>query len=326
MNKILSQDEVDALLTGVSDGEVSTEPDTASEVGQVLPYDFSDRSIYLQTRPLNLATVNDRLAKLLGTSLATALRRQVHTRAQEVELKKFTDFIHSLPTATSLHLFKMEPLPGLGILVLDGPLVFNLLETFFGAAGPGQTKMEGREFTTIENKLINKVATLVLSDQEKAWESVHPLRFTLEHIETTPQFTELLNPDEVIISIKFEVELDDPIGLITFCIPYSTLEPIREHLDTPYHRKDQKIESKWTKTIKKHLQQATVEMAVELGRTWLPARELLGLKPGDVLILDKDYTESLVVKVECVPKFSGFAGLWKGKKAFKVNQFFEENL
>ena len=325
MNQILSKDEVDALLTKVSEGEVPTEPDTQGELAEALPYDFTDRITYLQGKPLNLAAVNDRLAKLLRVSLATALRRPVYTRALETELKKFSGFVGALPVPTSLHLFKMEPLPGLGMLVLDSTLVFSLLETLFGAAGPGPSKVKGRDFTPIENKLINKVATLALTDLERAWEPVYSFRFTVEHSESNPQFAELIDPDEVMISVKFEVELDEPIGLITFCIPYSTLGPIRHLLEAPYNRKEQERESKWAEWTKNHLQQATVEMAVEVGRTQIPARQLLELKPGDVLILDRDYTEPLVVKVESVPKFNAFAGLWKGKKAFKINQFIEDN-
>ena len=226
---------------------------------------------------------------------------------------------------TSLHLFRMEPLPGLGMLVLDSPLVFSLLETFFGGSGPGQSKVEGRDFTTIENKLINKVVTLALADLEKAWEPVHSLRFTLERSETNPQFTEMVNPDEVMICVSFELGLEEPIGLITFCLSYSTLEPIRERLETPYHRQEEESESAWAEVLKKHLRQVTVEMAMEVGGTQIPARQLLELDPGDVLVLDKDYTEPLVVKVESVPKFNGFAGLWRGKKAFRVNQVMEDN-
>jgi flagellar motor switch protein FliM len=165
------------------------------------------------------------------------------------------------------------------------------------------------------------VVTLALADLEKAWEPVHSFRFPLERSETNPQFAELVNPDEVIISVKFEVEMDEPIGLITFCIPYSTLEPVRKLLETPYHRKEQESKSEWAEAAEKHLQHTLVEMAVEVGRTQIPARQLLELNPGDVLVLDKDYTEPLVVKVENVPKFDAFAGLWKGKKAFKVNRY-----
>ena len=325
MNKILSKDEVDALLTGVSDGEVDTEPDKTPASAKAIPYDFTDRSTYLQSRPLNLEAVNDRLAKLLGVSFATALRRPANTSTKEVELKKLSEFTGALTVPTSLHLFKMEPLPGLGMLALDSSLAFSLLETFFGAAGPGQSKVEERDFTTIENKLIHKVVTLALADLEKAWEPVHSLSLTLERSESNPQFAELADPHEVIISIKFEVQLDEPIGLMTFCIPYSSLEPIRQRLQTPYNLDEQESESEWAEVTTRHLKQATVEMAVEVGKTQIPARQLLELSPGDVLVLDKDYTEPLLVKVEDVPKLYAFAGLSKGKKAFKVNDFIEDN-
>lgn len=324
MNKILSQDEVDALLTGVTGGEVPTEPDDETELQDVAPYDFTDRSTYLQGRPLNLEAINDRLARLLRVSLAGALHRPVYIRAERVELKKFGDFVRALPVPTSLHLFKMEPLHGLGMMVMDSPLVFSLLETFFGAVGPGRAKVEGRDFTSIENKIIKRVVGVALADLEKAWEPIVALSCPLEHSETNPQFAELVNPDEIIISVKFEVELEEPIGFITFCIPYSNLEPIRERLETPYQRKEQEIENKWVGGIKHHLQQAVVEMAVELGRTSIPARDLLELNKGDILVLDQDFTEPLLVKVEEVTKFDAFAGTRKGNKAVKVNRFIEE--
>jgi flagellar motor switch protein FliM len=326
MNKVLSQDEVDALLKGMSGGEVATEPASRPGTPDVVPYDFTDRSTYLRGRPLNLHMVNDRFARLFRISLSASVRRPVFVEARPLELKRFGEFIRALPVPTSLHLISMQPLPGLAVMVLESPLIFSLVEAYFGAAGLGRAKVEGREFTAIENRVIHKVVGLALADQEKAWESIESLRLNLEYSETNPQYAEVVAPDEVIISVTFEVELEGPIGLITLCIPYSNMDPIRERLEAPYHRKEQQPEPKWTEAIRASLPRSTVELEVELGRTQITARELLGLGVGDIIVLDQHFNEPLMAKVAGVPKFDGFVGVVKGNKAFKLNGPLEERV
>jgi len=319
MNKVLSQAEVDALLKGMAGGKVTTESGAQAAATEAIPYDFTDQTSYLKRRPLNLGAAFERFARLFRLTLTGALRRSVFAQPKGMELAKFRDFIRNLPVPTSLHVFRIDPLPGLGILVLESPLIFCLLEAFFGSSSTGRTKVEGREFTPIENKVITKVVNFALADQEKAWESIQPLRFALEHSETNPQFAQVIAPDEVIYRIDFEVEFDEPIGLITFCIPYSTLEPIRDRLATPYHRKEQKPEPIWAERIRGHLPQCPVEVAVELGRTRISARDLLELKPGDVIVLDQEFSDPLVTRVEGIPKFTVFGGICRGNKAFRFH-------
>ena len=322
MSKILSQDEVDALLKGMSGGEIEVETDTGPGADGVVVYDLTNQDRIIRGRMPTLEIINDRFARLFRTTLSSALRKIVDMTTTSVDMVKFGEFMRSLPVPTSLHIFKMDPLRGHAIFVLESKLVFNLVETFFGGAGGGEVKIEGRDFTAIEQQLTRKVVMMSLKDMEQAWKPVHELSLVYQRTEINPQFASIVPPSDVVIVVKFELEMEHTAGTITVCIPYSTVEPIRGKLYAGFQSDQLEVDHEWMRRFRVQLREAQVDLTVELGRAMVRSGDLLNLKVGDILPLEKDVNESLIAMVEGVPKFKGRAGMSRGSKAFKVEGFY----
>ena len=318
MSKILSQDEVDALLKGMSGGEIEVETDTGPGADGVIVYDLTNQDRIIRGRMPTLEIINDRFARLYRTTLSSALRKIVDMTTTSVDMVKFGEFLRSLPVPTSLHIFKMDPLRGHAIFVLESKLVFNLVETFFGGSGGGDVKIEGRDFTAIEQQLTRKVVMLALKDMEQAWKPVHEVTMVYQRTEINPQFASIVPPSDVVIVVKFEMEMEHAAGTITVCIPYSTIEPIRAKLYAGFQSDQLEVDHEWMRRFRVQLREAQVELTVELGRTMISSGRLLELQIGDVIKLEKDINDHLIGRVEGIPKFRGRAGTSRGAKAYRV--------
>lgn len=237
-----------------------------------------------------------------------------------VQMMKFGEFIKTLPVPSSLHVLKMEPLRGHAILVLESKLVFTLLDLFFGGSGKTAFRIEGRDFTAIESRLIQKLVGMILADLEKAWNAVHALTFQYVRSEINPQFVSIVPPSDLVLTIPFGVELDQFTGAITLCIPYSTIEPIKVKLYSGYQSDQLEVDRNWIKRFLERLKTSEVEVKVELGRSRLMVQDLLRLKVGDVLPLEKEVTEPLAVQIQGVPKFLGKPGVCGGNRAIQIEQ------
>lgn len=323
MSKILSQDEVDALLKGMSGGEIEVESDVSADQDGVIPYDLTNQDRIIRGRMPTLEIINDRFARLFRTTLSSALRKIVDMTTTSVDLIKFGEFMRSLPVPTSLHIFKMNPLRGHAIMVLESKLVFNLVETFLGGSSGEEIKIEGRDFTAIEQQLTRKVVKLGLKDMENAWKPVHEVFLEYQRTEINPQFASIVPPSDVVIVIKFELEMEHTAGTVTLCLPYSTVEPIRSKLYAGFQSDQLEVDVEWMRRFRRQLQDARVQISVEVGRALLSSGKLLEMKVGDVFALDKDIDDYLVAKVEGVPKYLGRAGVYRGNKAFRVEGYVE---
>jgi flagellar motor switch protein FliM len=318
MTKVLSQEEVDSLLRGMSDGEIEVETDVGVNDSGVIPYDLTNQDRIIRGRMPTLEIINDRFARLFRTTLSAAVRKVVDLSTTSVDMIKFGEFMRALPVPTSLHIFKMDPLRGHAILVIESKLVFNLVETFFGGAGASEMKIEGRDFTPIEHRLTKKVVLLILEDMEKAWRPVHPVTTEYARTEINPQFASIVPPTDVVVVIKFELEIDQTAGTITMCIPYSTIEPIRQKLYAGFQSDQLEVDHVWMQRFQNQLREAAVDFRVVLGTTRLRSRELLNLRRGDIIQLDQDVSDPLYAEVQGVRKFKGIPGLRRGAKAFQV--------
>ena len=322
MNKVLSQDEVDALLRGMSGGEIEVETGVGSGADGVVVYDLTNQDRIIRGRMPTLEIINDRFARLFRTTISTSLRKIVDITTTSVDMVKFGEFMRSLPVPTSLHIFKMDPLRGHAVFVLESKLVFNLVETFFGGAGTGEVKVEGRDFTAIEQQLTRKVVLMALRDLEQAWKPVHDLTLVYQRTENNPQFASIVPPSDVVIVVKFEMEMEHAAGTITVCIPYSTIEPIRNKLYAGFQSDQLEVDHEWMRRFRAQLRDAEIEVTIEVGRAEVLSGSLLEFKVGDVITLDKDINEPLVALIQGVPKFVGRAGTFKGNKAFKVEGYY----
>ncbi len=318
MSQFLSQEEVDALLRGITEGAVVTEQSVGEDDGKIRPYDLTNQERIIRGRMPTLEIINQKFARLLRASLSGNLRRVIDVGARNVEMSKFGEFLKTLPVPTSMHIIRMNPLRGGALLVIESKLVFALIDSFFGGPGNSQVKVEGREFTAIETHMILRVANLIFSDMQKAWESVEPITVELERSEVNPQFVGIVPPSDVVVVTPFEVEMDEAHGLITFCLPYSTIEPIRSKLYAGFQTERLEVDQNWLRRIVHQLQSLEVEMSAEFGSAELTVRSLLSLQVGDIIRLDQDCDNPLVVRVEGVPKFTGFARVVRQKKAVEI--------
>ena len=321
MNKLLSQDEVDSLLRGLDTGDIGAVDDFELESKDDLDsFDWATAGLNIRGNMPLLEVVNSRFSQKLRGSLSNSLRKMLDITPDPIETVKYSDFQRSLPVPTSMHLFKMEPLRGLGIIVVESRLVFSLVEAYFGGTGIGATKIEGREFTSIENRIIEKVVHMALNNLAEAWEDVHPIKTEFVRSESNPLVVNVIPGEELLISTKFEIELSKVLGNIIICFPYASYQPIRHKLAGDYRDEEQvtQMDRNWIEGLEYQLRGTEVKLNVDLGKTELSVGDFLNLKEGDILILDKNYKQPLVAKVEEIKLFEGFAGRYKNKKVFKV--------
>jgi len=317
MNKILAQDEVDALLRGLSGGTIETETDIPENDAGIVPFDLANQDRIIRGRMPVLEIVNDRFARLCTNALSNAVRKRVELNPISIDMTKFGDFIRSLPVPTSINIFKMDPLRGNAIVVVDARLVFSLVENVFGGAG-SQPKIEGREFTRIEQAVVDRVIRIALDNMEESWRPVHDVKLELVRSEINPQFAAIVPPSDVVVVITFEVELDTSIGTLIICLPYATIEPIRSKLHASFQTERLEIDHAWVARLKERLLETSVELKIHFGNAQITGNQLLRLQVGDVIVLDTDVEDLLTCTVAGVLKYQGLAGTVKSMKAFQI--------
>ncbi len=317
MNKILAQDEVDALLRGLSGGEIESENDLPDDDSGIVAFDLANQDRIIRGRMPVLEIVNDRFARLCTNALSNSIRKRVELNPISIDMAKFGEFIRSLPVPTSINIFKMDPLRGNAIIVVDSRLVFALVENVFGGAG-SQPKVEGREFTRIEQAVVDKIIKISLESMEESWRPVHDVKLELVRSEINPQFAAIVPPSDVVVVITFEVELDTAIGSMVICLPYATIEPIRSKLHASFQTERLEIDHAWVARLKERLLETPVEFKIHFGNTQITGNQLLRMKVGDVLVLDTDVEDLLPCTVAGVTKYYGLGGTVKSMQSFQI--------
>ena len=317
MNKILAQDEVDALLRGLSGGEIESEGDIPDDDSGIVAFDLANQDRIIRGRMPVLEIVNDRFARLCTNALSNTVRKRVELNPISIDMTKFGEFMRSLPVPTSINIFKMDPLRGNAIIVVDSRLVFALVENVFGGAGT-QPKIEGREFTRIEQAVVDKVIKIALDNMEESWRPVHDVKLELVRSEINPQFAAIVPPSDVVVVITFEVELDSSIGSMIICLPYATIEPIRSKLHASFQTERLEVDHAWVARLKERLLETPVECKIHFGNTQISGTQLLRMQVGDVLVLDTDVEDLLRCTVAGVTKYYGIAGTVKSMKSFQI--------
>lgn len=317
MNKVLAQDEVDALLRGLSGGEIESEQNIADDADGIVPFDLTNQDRIIRGRMPVLEIVNDRFARLCTNALSNSVRKRVELNPISIDMTKFGDFMRSLPVPTSINIFKMDPLRGNALIIVDSRLVFALVENVFGGAG-SQPKVEGREFTRIEQAIVNKVVKIALENMEESWRPVHDVKMELVRSEINPQFATIVPPSDVVVIISFEVELETSLGSMVICLPYATIEPIRGKLHASFQTERLEVDHAWMNRLKERLLETNVELIVKFGHTTISGNQLLRMQVGDVIVLNTDVEDMLTCTVEGVEKYQGIAGTVKAMKAFQI--------
>jgi flagellar motor switch protein FliM len=314
-NEVLNQDEIDALLHGVDKGAVSTEATAAP--GEAQPFDFANQARIVRGRMPTLEMINDRFQRQFRTSLFGMLRRQPEIQMLPVQTVKFADYVHSLAVPTNLNMVKFLPLRGTGLIVLDPKFVFAAVDNFFGGVGRF-AKIEGREFTATENRIIHMVLKHLFGDLKEAWS--HVARLDIEYLssEVNPHFANIVSPTEVVVVSTFRIELDGGGGDIHITMPYSMLEPMKELLHAGVASDRAEHDERWGQALREEIEDAEVELSTTLGRGKITMQQLLSLQPGD--ILPCDFNGRAMVMAEDVPVFRGKFGVSHGQQAVQIEE------
>jgi len=315
MNEHLSQDEIDALLTGVDSGDVDTSLDVMVADGEVITYDLSSQERIVRGRMPTLDMINNRFTRYLRISMFNMLRRVVEVTTVGVKLVKFSEYTQSLFMPTSLNLVNMLPLRGTGLFMLDPNLVFATVDNFFGGDGRYHTRIEGRDFTPTENRVIQLLLKVLFEDMEKSWEPVMKLDIKYLTSEMNPQFANIVTPTEIVVVSTFKMEIEGGGGEFNIVMPNSMMEPIRELLDAGLQSEQISTDGRWSNTLKNELRHAVVQLDSTMAHTKMTLGEILNLNAGDVVSVDMP--EMVTVRAAKIPVFRGSLGTSNGKNAVK---------
>ena len=311
---LLSQDEIDALLHGVDSGAVDVEPPPAP--GEARTYDFATQERIIRGRLPTLEMINERFARTWRIGLFNLLRRSADLSVRGIDMIRFGEYMHSLQVPTNINLVKMKPLRGTGIVMFEPRLVFTVVDNFFGGNGKYHTRIEGREFTPTEMRVIQLLLKQTFSDFAEAWAPVMNVEFEYMNSEVNPHFANIISPREYIVVCRFHVELEGGGGELHLALPWSMLEPIREQLDAGVQSDRVEKDENWTSALHAQLQDVAVDVKSTLATRQISLRELSKLKVGDVIPID--LKPEIPVHVEHLPLFTGEFGIHNGKNAVKI--------
>jgi flagellar motor switch protein FliM len=317
--EILSQDEIDSLLKGVQTGDIGTGGDTDAPEG-TQAFNFRSQERIIRGRMPGLEIAHARFARTFRNSLATILRRFVDVSVHGITMMKFGDFMKTLPLPSNINMFRMKPLKGLSLFIIEAPMVFAFVECFFGGQTVQYVKAEGRYFTAIEQKVIKKIMESAFADMAASWAGITHFEPEYTGNEINPQFVTIVQPAEIVIKIQLEVELENFKGKVYFCIPYSVVEPLKEKLCSGFQAERFEIDERWQADLKEKLMETRVHLTGEVGRVELSIGDVMALKVGSVISLGIHKDEPLLVKVEDIPKYRGTPGFRKGNQALKITE------
>ncbi len=310
---LLSQDEIDALLHGVDDGDIATGGDASDE--GIQSYDLSTQDRIVRGRMPTLEMVNERFARYTRISMFNLLRRTADVSVGGVQVIKFGEYVHSLYVPTSLNMIRIKPLKGTGLFILDAKLVFKLVDNFFGGDGR-HVKIEGREFTPTENRVVQMVLEQAFVDMQEAWKALLPVKFEYISSEVNPSLANIVSPSEVVVVCSFHVELDGGGGEMHLTLPYSMIEPLREMLDAGVQSDVGDQDERWMKSLREEIMEARILLKGKLLEKKMRLSELSRLKPGDIIPIEMP--ETLLVLANGIPTFRGKMGEANGNLAIKV--------
>lgn len=319
---ILSQDEVDALLHGVDAGGVETESkDSELHDGIARDFDFNNQERIIRGRLPTLEMINERFARYLRISFFNMLRKTPEISVNGIQMIKFSEYINTLFVPTSLSLIKMKPLKGTGMVMLDPKLVFIVVDNYFGGDGSIHAKIEGREFTSTELRVIEKVVQMCFTDLTKAWEPILKVEFEYHHHEVNPHLASIVSPTEVIVVSSFHIELVGGGGDINVVFPYSMIEPIRSILDAGVQSDLSEMDDRWAVLLKDELMHTKVYLSGLFTEKELKVSDLINLKAGDIIPIEMP--EQVTLMMEDMPIMKGQYGEHKGNAAIKIEDVFE---
>jgi len=316
--QILSQDEVDALLQGITGESQKLEQEEAGAGGGVRDYDLAAQERIVRGRMPTMEVINERFARNIRVGLFNLIRRSPEVSIGGIKVQKFSAFLREIVVPTNFNIVTVKPLRGSGLIVCDPNLVFAVIDSLFGGAGKYHTRIEGRDFSPTELRVILRLVETITNEYRKAWAGIYPVELEYQRSEMQPQFANIATPSEIVVSTAFTLEIGETSGAVHFCIPYSTLEPIRDVLYSTIQGDSSEPDRRWVNLLKHQIQAATVDLVVELAQAPATVEQLLSFKPGDFIELDLD--PMIQAKVDGVPVLDCHYGTSNGRYSIKVDR------
>jgi flagellar motor switch protein FliM len=321
MEKIHSQDEIDALLKGVVSGEVETQPEEeAQPAGGVRSYDLYNQERIVRGRMPTLELITDRFTRHQSLSWSALLNTKVEFNIVGTQIMKFGAFMKTVPIPSSLNVFRMDPLRGNGLFVLNSFLVYLIVDYFYGGKAQTHVKPEGRDFTPIQLRIIKKIVQSAFEDMEKAWRAALAVKIDLVRSEVNPQFAMVVSASEIVFVTTLQVQFGENTSDFFLVYPYSMLEPIKEKLYSGIVSDQLEQDGSWAIRFHEKLQECALGITVRLGTASVKVRDVLDFAPGDLILLDQRPGDPLECFVEGYLKFQGSPGVSKGNHACRIER------
>jgi len=318
----LSQEEVDALLEGVT-GESQKTVEETPEAGSVRSYNISSQERIVRGRMPTMEIVNERFARNLRIGLFNFIRRSPEISVGPVQVQRYSAFLRELAVPTNFNIVAIRPLRGSGLIVCEPALVFGVIDTLYGGIGKFQTRIEGRDFSATEQRVINRLVDVITQEYKKAWKGIYPLELDYQRSEMQPQFANIATPSEIVISTSFQLEIGEITGSVHFCMPYATMEPIRDVLYSSTQGDSIEVDRRWVNVLTREIQAAEVTLVAELARTDATVEQLLAMKPGDFIELGRQ--PRIQACVDGVPVFECQYGTHNSKYAIRIDKSLRGN-
>ena len=315
--QILSQDEVDALLQGITGESQKLEAEDVPS-GGIRNYDIASQERIVRGRMPTMEIISERFARNIRIGLFNFIRKSPEVSIGGIKVQKYSAFLREIVVPTNFNIVSVKPLRGSGLIVCDPTLVFAVIDALFGGAGKYHTRIEGRDFSPTEQRIITRLVEVITAEYQKAWQGIYPLELEYQRSEMQPQFANIATPSEIMVATSFTLEVGDSTGTIHFCIPYSTLEPIRDVLYSTMQGDSAEPDRRWVNLLKEQIKAADVELVAELATAPATVEQLLSFKVGDFIELDLQ--PGIEAKISGVPVLECHYGISNGRYALKVDQ------
>jgi len=316
--QILSQDEVDALLQGITGESQKLEAEEAGPQGGIREYNLASQERIVRGRMPTMEIINERFARNIRLGLFNLTRRSPEVSIGGIKVQKYSAFLREIVVPTNFNIVSVKPLRGSGMIVCDPSLVFAVIDALFGGAGKYHTRIEGRDFSATEQRVILRLVDCIIEQYKKAWAGVYPVELEYQRSEMQPQFCNIASPSEVVVATSFTLEIGESSGTVHFCVPYSTYEPIRDVLYSTMQGDSTEPDRRWVNLLTQQIQSADVDLVAELAHANATVEQLLSFKPGDFIELDMN--PLIEAKVDGVPVFNCHYGTTNGKYAIKIDR------
>jgi flagellar motor switch protein FliM len=320
--QILSQDEVDALLQGITGESQKLEQDDAPSTG-VRDYDLASQERIVRGRMPTMEVINERFARNIRIGLFNLIRKSPEVSIGGIKVQKFSAFLREIVVPTNFNIMSVKPLRGSGLVVCDPSLVFAVIDALYGGIGKFHTRIEGRDFSPTELRVILRLVETICAEYKKAWVGIYPVEMEYQRSEMQPQFANIATPSEIVVATNFTLEIGDTTGSVHFCIPYSTLEPIRDVLYSTIQGDSAEPDRRWVNLLKQQIQSAEMDLVAELAHAGATVEQLLSFKPGDFIELDLD--PMIQAKVDGVPVFDCHYGTSNNRYSIKIDKLLTSN-